>query len=381
MRTIFIIILLAFTYVFPFSSAVAQEVAHPVKQLRALYENDGEFRLTVDQALHGVQQLPGGEQNPWKGKDAEDLFSFFNEWYSFLPNTQNGLDRIMHFSLLYYNNPDGLKMVREEPGLSWTRSFVEARGKYMDTEASLSNLEAWLNASNISNDEFESPPDGFKSFNEYFIRDLKPGARPIDSVTNDAVVVSPADCVLNMIDNDITANEKIPLKGRMALNINELLGHSEFAKQFIGGTAMACFLLPDSYHHYHSPLSGMLVESREHVGEQYFGLPDLPGMVNRGNPGYGQDFSVFEQFIHGYFVIKTPNHGYVAMIPVGLNTIGSVVFESPYKAVNKDDAVSLYKGEKLGHFKYGGSLVILVFEPNRLSAVKTRLGQQIGVLK
>ena len=109
-------------------------------------------------------------------------------------------------------------------------------------------------------------------------------------------------------------------------------------------------------------------------------MPDLPAMVNRGNPGYNQDFSVFEQFRRGYFIIKTPEFGYVAMVPVGLSTIGSVVFEEQFRNVKPDHPVQLLKGDRMGRFQYGGSLVILIFEPNRLSAVKTQMGQQIGVM-
>lgn len=143
---------------------------------------------------------------------------------------------------------------------------------------------------------------------------------------------------------------------------------------------MACFLLPDTYHHYHAPVSGKLVESRQHVGQLYFGMDDLSGMVNRGNPGYNQDFSIFERFRHGYFIIETPDYGAVAVVPVGLSTVGSVVFEERFVDVEAHTAKPVLKGERLGHFAYGGSLVMLLFERQRLNAIKTLQGQQIGIL-
>ena len=360
--------------------ALAQEDTEPVKRLKALYASDATFQQKVKLAFENLQNMPHGEPNPWQGKTVEDLYTFFNDWFYFLPNASNGLDYIMHFSWLYYQNPDGLKLVREEPGMSWTKFFVEQRGKYMDSEASVANLNLWLSDPGTKIEEFIVPEGGFTSFNDFFIREVKPGARPIDGVTDHAVVVSPADCVLNMINNDIKAESQIPLKGRMSLNIDQLLGGSRYAERFIGGTAMACFLLPDAYHHYHAPVTGQVVESREDAGHLYFGVQDLPGMANRGNPGYNQDFSVFEQFRHGYFIIETIDHGYVAMVPVGLNTIGSLVFEEPFKEVTEEQRLPLFKGEKLGHFAYGGSLVIMVFEPNRLESIKTLQGQQIGIM-
>jgi phosphatidylserine decarboxylase len=66
------------------------------------------------------------------------------------------------------------------------------------------------------------------------------------------------------------------------------------------------------------------------------------------------------------------------MIPVGLETIGSVVFENRVKNISKGHEVAVSKGEKLGHFAYGGSLVFLLFEKNRFNLVSVQQGQQIG---
>ena len=64
---------------------------------------------------------------------------------------------------------------------------------------------------------------------------------------------------------------------------------------------------------------------------------------------------------------------------VGLETIGSVVFEKRVRNISKGHEVTVEKGEKLGHFAYGGSLVILLFEKNRFNSFSVQQGQQIGV--
>ena len=58
----------------------------------------------------------------------------------------------------------------------------------------------------------------------------------------------------------------------------------------------------------------------------------------------------------------TKEFGHVAMIPVGLDTIGSVIFEDKFKRVASPGTVQVSKGEKLGHFAYGGSTVITLIE-------------------
>ena len=363
------------------SSGFAQTDSPPVKQLKTLYDSNKEFKNTVDLMFENIHDLPDGTANPWKNKNIDDLGEFLNEWFYFLPNTHNGLDRILKFTFLYYKNPNGMKFILEEPGLGWTNSFVEERGKFMDSPKSAKIIDEWLNDKLLGNEDFVLPSEGFKSFNEFFKRDLKPGARPIEDVTDNSILVSPADGVINMIANELQLDSEIPTKGRMTLSLNALLNESEYANKFIGGSAMAVFLMPDNYHHYHAPISGIIVESNEDVGDRLFGMPDILDMINNGNVGYNKDYSVFENFRHGYFIINTETYGYVAMIPIGLQTVGSVVFEDKYKNVNQTNPINIYKGEKLGHFAYGGSTVLLIFEKNKLSSMSVQQGQRIGKLK
>ncbi len=366
--------------IFLIITAYSQSDCRPVQKLKELYTNNKEFKQTINAMFKNLQDPPNGV-NPWRSKNVDDLYAFLNEWFYFLPNTENGLDRIIEFSMLYYKNPWGMKFVLEEPGLSWTLQFVEDRGKYMDSPFSAKAISQWLENESIGNEDFVLPSGGFTSFNEFFIRDIKSGARPIDEVNDNSVLVSPADGVINMINNDLQWDSEIPTKGRMTLSLNALLDNSPLAKKFVGGTALAVFLLPTNYHHYHAPVSGIVVESNESVGDRLFGMPDIPDMINNGNVAYNKDYSVFENFRHGYFIIKTESYGHVGMIPIGLQTIGSVVFEEKYKHIQQGQEEQVYKGEKLGHFAYGGSTVLLIFEKDRFKAINVKQGQQIGNLQ
>ncbi len=358
----------------------AQKDCAPVVKLKSLYSQKKVFRQTIDDMLLNVHVLEDESPNPWKGKTVDDLYTFLNEWFYFLPNAHNGLDRILQFSFLYYKNPAGMKFILEEPGKSWSLFFVEERGKYMDSSESTKIIQQWLSDSTLNNAEFVSPKEGFSSFNDFFTRDLIPGARPVDHINDNAVLVSPADGVINMINNHLSLDSEIPTKSGMTLSLNALLDNSSYVQHFVGGTAMAVFLLPHNYHHYHAPVSGMVVESKESVGDRLFGMPDILDLINDGNVAYNKDYSVFENFRHGYFIIETEEFGYVAMIPIGLQTIGSVVFEEKFRAVTANNIVEVYKGDKLGHFAFGGSTVLLLFQKGKFSSLNVRQGQQIGVL-
>ncbi len=361
-------------------SSYTQKISPPVKELKELYNSDNSFQNIVKDMFANLQDLPDGTPNPWSGKNIEDLYQFMDEWYYFLPSTTNGLDKIIEFSMLYYHNPHGMKFILEEPGYSWGLNFIEERGKYMDSPESTKGISAWLNDKTIAHNDFVMPLDGFKSFNEFFTRRLKPGARTIEDLDDNSILVSPADGVINMINNDLKLETEIPTKANMTLNLNALLDNSKYAKEFVGGTALAVFLKPDNYHHYHAPVSGIVVEAREDVGNRLFGMPDIPDIINNGNVAYNKDYSVFEHFRHGYLVIDTKEYGYVGMIPIGLQTIGSVVFEERFKMVDDSMVQSIYKGERIGHFAYGGSTVLLIFQKGVFSAMTVEQGQRIGSL-
>ena len=86
-----------------------------------------------------------------------------------------------------------------------------------------------------------------------------------------------------------------------------------------------------------------------------------------------------QNFQRGYFIVDTGNHGHVALVAVGLNTISSVVFDNRFRALKEPEPVE--RGDRLGHFRYGGSLFLMIFEPGRYGsgAIKVRLGNQIGI--
>lgn len=365
--------------------------APPVQALRDLYDRDPDFRASMDRAFanmqdpdpHARELWPGTVAvNPWKGRQFSDLLEFFTDWYRLLPEPGGSRDEFRYiekFAWFYYKNESGQRIVGTDPGLSWTRDFVAARGKFLDSKDSTATIPKWIADPAIRMGQYRVPPDGFRSFNEFFIRDLKPGARTLAGPTDDAILVAPTDCVLNMI-NPLTPELGIPTKRGRKLNVRALLNGSEYARYFENGTAVSCILLPDTYHHYHAVVPGKVVESREDVAGNYWGVKDFGAFFNAGNLGYGANYSVFEHFRRGYFVIETPDYGYVAMIPVGLDTIGSVVFEDKVRNVTPERPVSVLKGEKLGHFAYGGSLVITLIEQG-ISAITIPQGQQIGVFR
>ena len=357
-------------------------------------ENNTEFKELLDSAFDNLQQLPPEypDGNPWIGKQFSDLVIFLNEWSTFLPTIHgshdSGLKYIEKFLWFYYQNQYGIDFVQKSPGRELMQDFVKQRGNFMDSEASTTQIANWLKESRIEKEDYylpnpEAADGGFKSFNEFFARTLinQDKSRPQTMPEHDYIISAPTDCIINSIPQKINdANTLIPTKGIQALNIKDMLDGSKYADKFIGGSAFSCVLMPNTYHYYHSPVDGEIVESKI-IEDSYFGYDNFPNWVPpNGNVGYyGTDFSQFENFKRGYFIVDTGKYGHVAIIPVGLNTISSIVFNKQFTNIN--EPVSVRRGDELGHFLYGGSLVILIFEPNKYKsdAIRVRLGNQIGI--
>jgi phosphatidylserine decarboxylase len=343
--------------------------------------------------------LPDGKStpNPWTGKTIDYLVDYFKDWFTFLPSPTGGLGKIMPFTYFYLENPEAfyflndLKSRRSEKHpyskeiFNWSVKFIKERGKFMDSKASLYHIEAWIKDPSTKIEDFVVPKGGFQSFNQFFTRNLKmsKNPRPISDPKDDSVVVSPADSEINFIESDLTLRTLLKVKTRQ-INVSELLGGSKLATNFLGGTAVSCVLMPNSYHHFHSPVNGKVVESRELKGI-YNGIMDGEDWFNTGNIGESTtDFSIFEDFHRAYYVIETKKYGHVAMITVGLNTISAI----HSTLINKKSTmvkpggkpVKVQKGEELGYFAYGGSLNILLFEKGAFSSVSLLMGQRIGSL-
>lgn len=383
--------------------------------LRKLYNdpaNDWAFKKLVDDALKSAVPPPGGwaaDPNDkkklfiWPEKDFDDFLAFFEGWGTFVPNHENGMK---YYELMYglcYQNESALKFVENEPGLSWTRKFVQVRGKYMDSPASINKhldaMDDWYNT--LYNpkpelnqwDDFQPPHPphvgykGYKTFNEFFTRELKPGKRPIAFPGDDSILVSPADGLVNVVNSNLSTDSLIHTKYDEYLNVEQLLQGSKYSKYFIGGTAADSVLLPPDYHRYHSPASGKVVESREvdSCSGVYFGMDGgFYTFANNGNiGGYKSKYGIFGLYHRGYYIIETENFGYIAMVPIGLDDISSVNFVDKFRNVGSKKnpgPVDVKKGEEVGHFAYGGSTIILLFQPGVFFAVKTQQGRQIGVL-
>lgn len=329
-----------------------------VQKLENLIATNTTFREEMEDALKAQT-----ESSFWYGLTLEDLVDFFGDWLVFLPRPDNArkyMDAFYDFA----DSAKGKEVAYKEPFKGWLYEFMVARGEFMDSEGSAAALPWWLSEPEVNMQDYVVPSGGYRSFNEFFTRGIKPGVRPIDASGDTSVLTSPADSAVLKLADELTSDTRFEVKGD-SLSIRELLGGDERADKFINGTAVLFMLSTTNYHRFHSPVQGKIVAEQQLAGLYY-------GMT-------GGWVEYFFEHRRGYFILETEDFGYVAMVCVGMFTISSISF-----AATEGQCVN--KGDELGSFAYGGSAIILLFEPNRVTfsipfdrgPVDVLIGQRIG---
>jgi phosphatidylserine decarboxylase len=198
---------------------------------------------------------------------------------------------------------------------------------------------------NLDVDEFAKSAFDFKSFNEFFYRALKPGARPIAPAA--AVAVFPADG-RHLAMPDVDAAAGFYVKGAK-FSLPELLGDAALAQKFAGGAMLISRLCPVDYHRFHFPVGGVPNEARLINGWLYSVSP----VALRRNVRY------LVENKRELTLVESPEFGTVAMLEVGATNVGSITQSFvPGRTV--------VKGDEKGLFAFGGSCVITVFQRGRI---------------
>lgn len=226
------------------------------------------------------------------------------------------------------------------------RSLSYKQGRKYDDPASASQIESFINFHQLDMSEVLLPLDKFKNFNEFFYRALKPGARPCSAPDDSGIIVSPADCRSVVFDRLDDAT-KIWVKGR-EFSIERLLGQAypDDAKRYKNGALGIFRLAPQDYHRFHVPVDGTMGTPKLIEGDYY---TVNPMAIRSALDVYGENIRVV-------IPIDSVSHGRVMYICIGAMMVGSTV-------ITRKTGEKLSRAEELGYFKFGGSTVLLLFEP------------------
>jgi phosphatidylserine decarboxylase len=236
-----------------------------------------------------------------------------------------------------------------------------------------------VNMSEAAEPDFTAYP----TFNAFFTRALKSGARTIDP--DPSTLVSPVDGAISQI-GQISTDRVFQAKGQ-SFSLTELLGGDDArAEPFREGEFSTIYLSPKDYHRIHMPMAGTLKE-----------MVYVPGKLFSVNPVTAENVPNLFARNERVACLFDTEAGPMAMVLVGAMIVGSV--ETTWAGVvapnsgkvtqwqySGEDAVRFEKGQEMGRFRLGSTVVLVMprgavkWQPNQVAEKTVQLGEAFGKL-
>lgn len=218
-------------------------------------------------------------------------------------------------------------------------------------------------------DMTDYPDRRYYSFNDFFTRTIREGARPVENAPER--LPSPCDGKLTVFP--LREDTHFTVKG-VDYTLATLLRSRELAERFRGGWGLLLRLSVDDYHRYSYPVSGVKGENVR-----------IPGVYHTVNTRAAAARPIYRENTREYTLISTEHCGCVLMMEVGAMLVGRIR--------NLDGPGPVERGREKGYFEFGGSSILLLFEKDRFTPDEdirqfsergeetvVKLGEAIGTL-
>lgn len=281
------------------------------------------------------------------------------------------INAILDFPMI---TPAGLAAFAMEKLNAMLRRVLEVWTRFLDSGDSLYVLNdsptGWLSPAArkaLNLDDFVTRPDepflGFKSWNDFFIREFKPGVRPVANPDDDSVIASACESAPYAIQNAVQEHDTFWLKSQPYSLRQMLNGHH--VETFVGGTVYQAFLSADKYHRWHSPVTGT-VRTLDLVPGTYYAEAASEGFDPAGpNDSQGYIAHVATRALI-FIEADNPAIGLLCVIPIGMAEVSScLLVGADGEPLREGQRVK--KGDQIGYFQFGGSTHCVVFRPGVVS--------------
>jgi phosphatidylserine decarboxylase len=209
------------------------------------------------------------------------------------------------------------------------------------------------------------PEGAFPSFDAFFTRPLRQGARPLCSDPN--AIVSPSDGRIESI-GPVDETGSFQIKGRHYSAV-DLVGDAADAARYHGGQFAVVYLSPRDYHRVHAPAAGAIPLVRSMPGDLY----PVNAIGERHIP------SLFARNRRVAIVIDTPSLGRVTVVMVGAMIVGRITVTAvagrdvPIGTHRVDPPLAVERGDEIGIFHLGSTAVVFV-EPGVAGRFQAAIG-------
>lgn len=292
----------------------------------------------------------------------EKYYDYLDQIVKWVPTEQDYAKEVLLQICKFYwliDQPTGRELQTSDSFNQWMVDFADDWGNFLNTEESLTEksllsfydepeYQLWQYVGYEEDPKKRWPSAPWKTFNQFFCREVKGGLRPVAGMFDDNIIVSPADSKFKEKFH-IDEYSEVTVKYTHKYNVEQLLEGSPYQDYFRNGIFMHSFLGPNDYHRFHAPVRGTVLECRA-IQERVFLDVNITNGTFDAPDGAGYQFTQ----TRGLIIFDSPI-GLVAVLPMGMAQVSSV---------NMTAAVGSYlnKGDEFGYFMFGGSDIILLFE-------------------
>ena len=225
------------------------------------------------------------------------------------------------------------------------RKIVSALGGwFMDSKLSAGRVQEFVTQNNIDLNEYRiTDTKQFRTFNQFFYRKLKPGARPLGQN-----IISPADGKL-LAFQSLKNVSNFFIKG-VEFTTMDFLQDEKLAKKYHDGAMLIVRLAPADYHRFHFPADGKISDSKQ-INGYYFSVSPL---------ALKKSLKIFCQNLREYSILSNEKYGDILISEVGATMVGGIT--QTYIPDSK-----IKKGDEKGYFSFGGSTLVLLFEKDKIT--------------
>jgi len=217
------------------------------------------------------------------------------------------------------------------------RPFVSVFfGLLMDRKLSTLFIRRFIKRNSIDMSDYEDVK--YRSFNDFFSRKVKSGARPFPNRTNDLA----APCDAKLTAYPITGDGIFHIKNSV-YNLNDLLGDKSLADEYLNGICLIFRLTPDDYHRYCYIDNGEILSYKK-----------IKGVLHTVRPISHRHYRIYAQNAREYAVIQTENFGKAVQMEVGALFVGRIK--------NHTKNGQFKRGAEKGLFEFGGSTIVMLFQ-------------------
>lgn len=224
-----------------------------------------------------------------------------------------------------------LKVLTKKPISSFNSFFIKSR-------LSKVYINKFIKINNIDMSEYEKKE--YTSFDDFFIRKIKPEKRPIDKSKNALFAICDAKLSVYTITKDLTLNIK-----NSTYSLKELV-KEEIPNSYQEGKCLVFRLSADDYHHYYYLDDGKVLKTKI-----------INGVLHTVNPIAFENYKVFLENQREVSYLKTKRFDEVIQIEVGALNIGKI---------NNYPKETFRLAEEKGYFSFGGSTIILLFKKDKI---------------